>query len=279
MNWIFRGGHSRKVDISGRTAVKSLYLQNVNFPGAGENQPRFQLVLNALLGPHQWFCVFRVISEYKRINLTFLLIFFQRTVSTLGEATSTALIFVFLYNAGLIKKLIFPKLGASVGQYDDRYLPVGSDNELDPLLSGLRWADFSVWDVGGDEAEQAVLEDLGTVIHVVLLRGQFCQVLLLTDRRQAARKKENTKSVTVAVFHWRAEECAHILYWTQAADSRHFESIFSFYWRFSWTPKQAFVDLESASSFFIHFGRSCVKTLQTAVLQPRPFPRLHQLQL
>lgn len=63
--------------------------------------------------------------------------------------------------------------------FGDRYLFVGVDDELNPLLCSLSGGDFSVGDVRGDEAEQAVLEDLRAVIHIVLLRGQLCQVLLL----------------------------------------------------------------------------------------------------
>lgn len=65
---------------------------------------------------------------------------------------------------------------------------MGADDELKPLLRGLGGGDFSVGDVGRDEAQQAVLEDLGAVIHVVLLRGQLRQVLLLQDRRRAKRR-------------------------------------------------------------------------------------------
>lgn len=56
---------------------------------------------------------------------------------------------------------------------------VGTDDELHPLLSGLGGADLPVWDVGGDEAQQPLQEDVGAKVHVVLLRGQFRQVLLL----------------------------------------------------------------------------------------------------
>lgn len=59
---------------------------------------------------------------------------------------------------------------------------MGADDELNPLLCSLSGGDFSVGDVGRDEAEQAILEDLGAIVHVVLLRGQLCQVLLLQDR-------------------------------------------------------------------------------------------------
>lgn len=60
---------------------------------------------------------------------------------------------------------------------------MGADDELHPLLSGLRRADFPVRDVGWDEAQQAVQEDLRAVIHVVLLGGQFSEVLLLQQDR------------------------------------------------------------------------------------------------
>lgn len=56
---------------------------------------------------------------------------------------------------------------------------MGADDELHPLLGSLRRADFPVRDVCGDQAQQAVQEDLRAIINVVLLRGQFCQVLLL----------------------------------------------------------------------------------------------------
>lgn len=64
------------------------------------------------------------------------------------------------------------------------YLFVGVDDQLDPLLGSLSGGDFSVGDVGRDEAEQAVLEDLGAVVHIVLLRGQLGQVLLLKNRHR-----------------------------------------------------------------------------------------------
>lgn len=56
---------------------------------------------------------------------------------------------------------------------------MGADYELEPLVGGLRRGDLSVRDVGWDEVQQAVLEDLWTIIYIVLLRGQICQVLLL----------------------------------------------------------------------------------------------------
>lgn len=59
------------------------------------------------------------------------------------------------------------------------YLFMGADDELSPLLCGFSGGDFSVGDVGRDEAEQAILEDLRAVIHKVLLRGQLCQIFLL----------------------------------------------------------------------------------------------------
>lgn len=62
-----------------------------------------------------------------------------------------------------------------------RNLFVGADDELHPLLGGLRRADFPVGDVGRDESQQAVQEDLRAVIYVVLLGGQFCEVLLLIN--------------------------------------------------------------------------------------------------
>lgn len=65
-----------------------------------------------------------------------------------------------------------------------RYLFVGVDDQLDPLLGSLSGGDFSVGDVGRDEAEQAVLEDLRAVVHIVLLRGQLGQVLLLKNRHR-----------------------------------------------------------------------------------------------
>lgn len=56
---------------------------------------------------------------------------------------------------------------------------MGTDDELHPLLNGLRRADLPVRDVGWDEAQQPLQEDVGAIIYVVLLRGQFCEVLLL----------------------------------------------------------------------------------------------------
>lgn len=60
-----------------------------------------------------------------------------------------------------------------------RYLFVGVDDELSPLLCSLSRGDFSVGDVGRDEAEQALLEDLRAIVHKVLLRGQLSQIFLL----------------------------------------------------------------------------------------------------
>lgn len=61
---------------------------------------------------------------------------------------------------------------------------VGTDDELHPLLSGLGRADLPVWDVGRDEAQQPLQEDVGAKIYVVLLRGQFRQVLLLQQNKR-----------------------------------------------------------------------------------------------
>lgn len=60
-----------------------------------------------------------------------------------------------------------------------RYLFVGVDDELSPLLSSLSGGDFPVGDVGRDEAEQALQEDLRAIVHKVLLRGQLSQIFLL----------------------------------------------------------------------------------------------------
>lgn len=70
----------------------------------------------------------------------------------------------------------------------DRYLFVGANDELCPLLCSLSGGDFSVRDVGGDEAEQAILEDLRAVIHIVLLGGQLCEVFLLFTQRHSVRR-------------------------------------------------------------------------------------------
>lgn len=51
---------------------------------------------------------------------------------------------------------------------------MGADDELSPLLRRLSGGDLSVGDVGGDEAEQPLLQDLRAIIHIVLLRGQLC---------------------------------------------------------------------------------------------------------
>ena len=66
----------------------------------------------------------------------------------------------------------FKKLKKKVSFWG-RYLFVGAGDQLRPLLRGLGRGDFSVGDVGGDEAEQAILEDLRAVVHIVLLRGQL----------------------------------------------------------------------------------------------------------
>lgn len=73
---------------------------------------------------------------------------------------------------------------------------MGADDELNPLLRSLSGGDFSVGDVGRNEAEQTILEDLGAVIHVVLLRGQFCQVLLLQDRHRVKQWSGESKPNT-----------------------------------------------------------------------------------
>lgn len=46
---------------------------------------------------------------------------------------------------------------------------VGADDELQPLLSRLGGADLPVRDVGWDEAQQSLQQDVGAIIDVVLL--------------------------------------------------------------------------------------------------------------
>lgn len=65
---------------------------------------------------------------------------------------------------------------------------MGADDELSPLLCGFCRGDFPVGDVGRDEAEQAILEDLRAVIHKVLLRGQLRQIFLLKQTKFMSRQ-------------------------------------------------------------------------------------------
>lgn len=53
------------------------------------------------------------------------------------------------------------------GVFEDLF--VGADDELHPLLGGLGGADLPVRDVGGDEAQQPLQQDVGAVVYVVLL--------------------------------------------------------------------------------------------------------------
>lgn len=55
---------------------------------------------------------------------------------------------------------------------------MGCHDEMSPLLHSSGGADFSVRNVGGDEAQQALQKNLRTVINVILLRGQFWQLIL-----------------------------------------------------------------------------------------------------
>ena len=64
----------------------------------------------------------------------------------------------------------------------DEHLFVCRHDEMSPFLHRPGGADLSVGDVGGDEAQQALQEDLWTVVDIILLRGQFCQVILRTHR-------------------------------------------------------------------------------------------------
>lgn len=53
-----------------------------------------------------------------------------------------------------------------------------SHDEMSPLLHSPGGADLSVRNVRGDEAQQALQENLGAIVDVILLRGQFCQLIL-----------------------------------------------------------------------------------------------------
>ena len=55
---------------------------------------------------------------------------------------------------------------------------MGSHDEVGPFLHGPGGADLPVGDVGGDEAQATLQEDLRAVVHVVLLTGQLSQVIL-----------------------------------------------------------------------------------------------------
>ena len=65
----------------------------------------------------------------------------------------------------------------------DVHLFMGGHDEVAPLLHSLGSADLSVGDVGGDEADQTLHQDLCSVVHVVLLGGQLSQVLLLQEEK------------------------------------------------------------------------------------------------
>lgn len=73
-----------------------------------------------------------------------------------------------------------PKIGADGLRSHDDHLFVSSHDEMSPLLHRPGGADLSVWDVGRDEAQQALQEDLRAVVNVILLRGQLCKVVLET---------------------------------------------------------------------------------------------------
>lgn len=81
---------------------------------------------------------------------------------------------------------------------DELYLFVGTDDELSPLLQRLRRGDFPVGDVGGNQADQTIVENLSAIIHKVLLRGQFSQVLLL--RRGDTQGRETIKTQETSGF-------------------------------------------------------------------------------
>lgn len=81
---------------------------------------------------------------------------------------------------------------------DELYLFVGTDDELSPLLQRLRRGDFPVGDVGGNQADQTIVENLSAIIHKVLLRGQFSQVLLL--RRGDTQGRETVKTQETSGF-------------------------------------------------------------------------------
>lgn len=55
---------------------------------------------------------------------------------------------------------------------------MGRHDEMSPLLHSPGVADLSVRNVRGDEAQQALQENLGTIVDVILLRGQLCQLIL-----------------------------------------------------------------------------------------------------
>lgn len=79
------------------------------------------------------------------------------------------------------------------------YLLVCSHDEMSPFLHRPGGADLSVGDVGGNEAQQAFQKDLRTVVDVILLRGQFCQVILQTDTQMCLFGLELMKQTAVVV--------------------------------------------------------------------------------
>lgn len=71
-----------------------------------------------------------------------------------------------------------------------------SHDEMSPFLHRLVGTDFSVGDVGRDEAQQTLQEDLWAVVDVILLRGQLCQVVL--------ELQEQTDTCSTSTYWWRA---------------------------------------------------------------------------
>lgn len=62
-------------------------------------------------------------------------------------------------------------------------------DEMSPLLHSPGGADLSVRNVRGDEAQQTLQENLGTVVDVILLGGQFCQLILEMHKKVRVEMK------------------------------------------------------------------------------------------
>ena len=77
-----------------------------------------------------------------------------------------------------------------------QYLLVGGEDQRGPLVGGLGGGDLPVGDVGGDETQQAVLQDLWTVVHVVLLGRQ-----LPSPPPEDDNNNNNNKVPRKAYFH------------------------------------------------------------------------------
>lgn len=92
------------------------------------------------------------------------------------------------------------------------HLFVSRHDKVGPFLHWLGRTDFPVWDVGRNEAEKTFNQDLRAVVHVVLLRGEFCQIILddqqrkgreverLWKRKESKEKIKNPVSLSIFLF-------------------------------------------------------------------------------